>query len=390
MERILMTGATGAYGSEILRELVKWKIHVTCIVRAKNHKQASERVRAILGTTRGVRAIPGDVTRPLCGVSAFDQEQMKGQIDSILHCAAAISFVDEKLNYDVNVNGTNNLTSLADAIGAWRWHHISTVYTAGEKSVLLETDRPNANSHQPRNYYETTKQIGEAIALGWRASMEDRRISIYRPSILIGRDDDAGSTPTFDAFYGYVKPLYKMAQTIRRKFKVGKLGQGVYVDNDGLIHAPIALMMNSDSTLNVVPIDWAARSMVGLLRKSAVKDAAFHMAHDEPPNTRWMLRVVLNHFGIQGVQVVETAEEYQKAVKELPKGAKPLQRSVSPILQQFDPYTNHNPYFGMERHMSELGDGFQPPPRITKEFLERLLDYAIKHNWEAPTTSAFV
>ena len=390
MEKILMTGATGAYGSEILKHLVACNVPVTCLVRASNHKQANERIRAILGKTNGVRAVPGDITEPMCGVSAYDQMQMKGEIDSILHCAAAISFVDEKLNYKVNVNGTNNLATLADTIGAWRWHHISTVYTAGEQSTLLETDSPSANTHQPRNYYEATKQISEAIARGWRGSMEDRRINIYRPSILIGRDDALGSTPTFDAFYGYVKPLCRMADAIRQKSVTGKLGDGVYLIDQRRVNAPIALKMKNDSTLNVVPIDWAARSMVDLLCKGAVRDSTFHLTHDEPPNTRWMLKVVLEHFGIKGVRVAESDADYKKAIETLPKGAAPFQRTVAPVLQQFDPYTNHNPYFGMQAHIDELGNNFRPPPRITEEFLKRLLNYAIEHNWEAPSSSALV
>jgi nucleoside-diphosphate-sugar epimerase len=231
--RVLLTGATGFLGMEVLVRLLERSDHeVLCLVRADDRDAAEARLDDLLGKLytdpspyRGrVHALPGDLT---AGVEAPDE-----QIEVVCHCAASIAFdlpLDEAR--EINVDGTRAVIELARATGARRFVHVSTAYVAGMHSGTFTEDMLGSDF---RNTYEQTKCEAERI-VGEVSGME---VAIARPSIVMG-ESDSGWTPAFNVLYW---PL--------RAFSRGLFAQ---------------VPAKEDGRVDVVPVDYVADGIFKLI-----------------------------------------------------------------------------------------------------------------------------
>jgi nucleoside-diphosphate-sugar epimerase len=193
--RILLTGATGFLGMEVLARLLeRTDREVLCLVRAPDLDAAEQRLDTVLAKLyrdasryRGrVHALPGDLTT---GISAPGEG-----IDVVCHCAASIAFdlpLDEAR--EINVDGTRAILELARKAGARRFVHVSTAYVSGTHSGEFTEEMLGTHF---RNTYEQTKCEAERI-VGQVTGME---IAIARPSIVMG-ESDSGWTPVFNVLY---------------------------------------------------------------------------------------------------------------------------------------------------------------------------------------------
>jgi nucleoside-diphosphate-sugar epimerase len=378
MNTILLTGATGSLGSELLTRLLAKGHRVICLVRAESSAKAAARIARITGPHPEVRTIRGDITEPRCGISDIDRERLIGKVDRIVHCAASISFTDKKATHAANVNGTMHMLELADILDVWHIVHVSTAYVAGEAPAFNEDDMPSPIMFRPRNNYEETKQIGETMVRAWARNRSDRRYTILRPSILIGRED--GSSPTFDAYFGYFMPIDGVARALRKRHEDGKeLPSDVRIDR-GNIEVPLVLRASQTATLNLVQIDWTADMMVALIG-ARLENRVYHLVNPRPPLVRWVIDTSLAHLQVRGVRVVETIEQKQQLIGGQSQLVARLQRQIDKILSQYDPYISHGTEFSMKRPLEDLKEGYRPPQPLDAGLLGRMLDFARASDW---------
>jgi nucleoside-diphosphate-sugar epimerase len=235
--RILLTGATGFLGMEVLARLLeRTDRDVLCLVRARDEAAAEARLDGVLGTLYRdaspyrdrVRALPGDLTS---GIQAPDDD-----IDVVCHCAASISF-DMPLEEarEVNVEGTRAMLALARAVRARRFVHVSTAYVAGTHGGAFTEDMLGSEF---RNTYEQTKSEAESLFAG----VGDLEVAIARPSIVMG-ESDTGWTPAFNVLYW---PL--------RAFARGLFEQ---------------VPAKPDGRVDVVPVDYVADGIAKLIESDA-------------------------------------------------------------------------------------------------------------------------
>ena len=155
-KRILVTGANGQLGSDIVT-----------IFRQHNMD--------VVGTVRSVM----DITNQKQVFEVINQ--IKPQV--IIHCAAytAVDKAEEdKLNcYKVNVDGTRNLTLVAKELNIELIYFSTDYVFDGAKSEPYEvTDLPN-----PINYYGLTKYLGEEIIKSFLSKYYVFRISwVFGPN----------------------------------------------------------------------------------------------------------------------------------------------------------------------------------------------------------------
>ena len=89
MGAVLLTGATGFVGREILsRFLERDSRHVFALVRADNDDQAAGRLPAHERLT----AVAGDIEREDLGLAGGSSERLRREVSTVLHCAASVSF----------------------------------------------------------------------------------------------------------------------------------------------------------------------------------------------------------------------------------------------------------------------------------------------------------
>jgi|GEM_PF-905375 nucleoside-diphosphate-sugar epimerase len=378
-DTILLTGATGALGRILLPRLAREGYSVYCLVRAKDRAEANRRIRDIVGQNNRIKAIRGDITEPRCGISDLDREQMMARgIQRIFHCAASISFQDKIATHKANVDGARNVLELADLLDIWQFVHVSTAYAGGDARFFNESQRASSIQFRPRNEYEATKQLGEAMVRAWALAREERRLMIFRPSILIGCAD--GTSPTFDAYYGYFKPIHRIAEGMRKHKRQGKsLPADVHVQGDW-VNIPLVLQASEAATLNLIPIDWNGYTMVQLLGAYPHFDT-YHLVNPDPPLVRWVIDTSMAYLKVAGYHVVAAIEEKNALLAKQDALTARLQAQLDRVLDQYYPYTNHVVTFGMQRVQEALGDSYVAPPKLDTAFMERLLSFALESNW---------
>jgi thioester reductase-like protein len=259
---IVLTGATGVVGMEVLARLVEDRAReVIVLLRAPDREGAERRLREtssrlweVAPDGPPVRAMAGDVTAPGLGLSRRDRAEITASADRIVHCAAAVGF-DQPLADALAVNalGTQRVLELANDLETLdRVVHVSTAYVSGEHDgVFREADL--SLGQRFRNTYEQSKHLGERLIAG-----SGLPAVIARPSIVVG-DGATGWTPAFSALY---LPLRAYARGLLDR--VPAVPSGI-VDAVGLDYVAAALvhLLDADGvvgrTLNLVAGERAAR-----------------------------------------------------------------------------------------------------------------------------------
>jgi len=361
MATILLTGATGTVGSTLTPLLNKKGHRIIYLIRAKNGQQAQDRILT------GNVVWQGDITLPNCGVSISQRNQWKGKIDKVINCAASIKFKESLSDQitKVNIDGVKNLLHLAEELGIKEFHQVSTAYVAGDSSYFTEDDFDKGQVC--RNVYERTKKEAEHLVRTWKYGKH----SIYRLAIMVG-DSETGYIPSFDGYYAFESALWHLKQGLLAKSEqeLEKYREeGVFFGSNGMLTLPIYLNISSSSTLNIVPIDWAAKILARLIDISSI-NKAFHVVHPKPNRIRWINDISMKHLGIKGFYYGDSADYSSRSL--LGK----LQRIFDKAIAQYIPYITHECQFQVVNAPQILLGDYEWPPDINEVFLAKIVNYA--------------
>lgn len=201
---ILLTGATGFVGAQLLTELTKSGHKIICLVRATDEMVARERVRQALanqslaiGSSR--QKLPGnihiqlaDLEQPQLGLSNDAFLQLSSSIDLVIHNAANTSVMrDYPSLRAANALSTAELLQLA-SIHQVPFHLISTVALADvdeEKKRLALPEEFVPQHKYLRDGYQQSKWVAERMAA--IAHEKGYAVNVYRLARVTGDLDSA-------------------------------------------------------------------------------------------------------------------------------------------------------------------------------------------------------
>jgi long-chain acyl-CoA synthetase len=207
---VLLTGATGFVGMELLVRLVEETDRdIVALVRAADDAAAAARIDTLLqmlfapehfaAARRRVRAVAADLECPGLGLGESTRDELTASIGAVVHCAASVSFSLELEDARrINVEGTREIMQLAREAQDYgvldRVVHVSTAYVAGEREGRAKESQGNIGQAF-RNTYERTKLEAEQV-------VHDSGLpaAIVRPSVIVG-DSKTGWTPCFNVIY---------------------------------------------------------------------------------------------------------------------------------------------------------------------------------------------
>ncbi|MBK6762108.1 MAG: SDR family oxidoreductase [Micrococcales bacterium] len=248
---LLLTGATGMVGGEVLRRAAADPRYraVLCLIRPTADATAEQRLVALSerndSDTGRLHAVAGDVTEPGLGVDPA----LLSEVTQVIHCAASVSFdLPLAAARRINVDGTRNVIDVCAGLPRLRrLDAVSTCYVAGRRDgLILESDLDHdAGFH---NTYEQTKYEAEHLL---RAAMADLPVAVHRPSIVVG-DSRTGRT-------GAWKVLYWPLKVIARGW------------------LPV-IPYDPGARLDVVPVDFVADAILTLSADPATLGGTFHLA----------------------------------------------------------------------------------------------------------------
>lgn len=184
---ILVTGASGLVGMELVHQLLRSGEHVRILI----HRKDSGISHPFLSRAKG----------DVLDVAALE-EAMQG-IEKVYHCAAVISFdprQQEKM-FKVNVEGTANVVNAALAAGVKKLIHVSSV--AALERMQEDAEVTEASQWTPGSggsFYGKTKYLAEMEV--FRGIEEGLPAAMVNPSIILGPADlDSFSTGLFKTAY---------------------------------------------------------------------------------------------------------------------------------------------------------------------------------------------
>lgn len=357
---MLLTGATGFLGGELLRRLLARETRrIVCLVRAPDARAAAARGRGILGGAASrVRWLPGDIEQPRFGLDEEGHAALASEVEEIFHCAATTRF-DLPLEdaQRVNVGGVERVLDLAHKAaargGLRRLHHVSTAYAAGRRDDEVRAgELPDDHASRFRNTYERTKARAERLV---RAS--GLPATVHRPSIIVGRSEDGHTT-------GWTTVYYPM-----RLIAHGKLP-----------HFP----RGGRQLLDCVPVDFVAEAIVALARRDDTTGGVFHLtAGRDALTVEEGFAATLEGLERNGWprERVRTRLVGPAAWWWLDRGygllVRGRAREALAQLRAYVPYTHVDAVYDNRRELELLAkEGVNlPPPR---EFFPRVVDYALR------------
>jgi len=396
---ILLTGGTGLLGSHLGCEFLKRGHRVIYLARPRRNSSARERVLAVLShldrtvaqrCQDQIEIWDGDVAQAHLGQDAEYIAARRGTIDEVWHSAAVLHFRDtcEKIDEEININGTANVLDVANAIGARRFHHISTAYVSGTApGRVFETHCTHV--HGFRNPYERTKYDAERVV---RRKSRDYSLqtTIYRPAVIVG-DSRSGRSLNFTGFYNIAKIMYLIRRALLRTLRNDPdrlTTTGVHVDGDAVIF-PLRLPCAPHATVNLVTIDYVVSTMLQLMDTPEAIGQTYHITNPNPPRIIELLREGCRMLNLHGIEFVACSfrDALQLIRTEIQQYARlGLNIGFCLEIREYIHYFFGEPVFDQSNLTRTLGPRLSPAPRITPARLRQLLSFAMHQQWRNVAT----
>ena len=319
--RILLTGATGFLGKEILVQAASHP-HVDAVVAVVRPETIRDRrTKRVLGVlsprqrgarllkrvgirgkdARKFRFVKGDIEQPGFAISSTELTRLKRSLTHVVHCAASVSFDDTyESSFRANVLGCRNALAFSAAIQAARGSRfvahvaIETSYIHGRrKRSIAQEDALVFPRHFYNNYYELTKAMA-SIETDRALVQDGLRVTQLLPSIVIGHSrtgNNRGDTKVVNA------PINAFG---RAKEAMDSLGEEWQDRARGWLVGLIATTFPADRSaeLNLVPVDRVAAGILASLVSPEAIGVRIHLATDNRIRSEEVVRITREELGV--------------------------------------------------------------------------------------------
>ncbi|TZF82118.1 NAD-dependent epimerase/dehydratase family protein [Pedobacter sp. BS3] len=185
---ILVTGATGFLGSELVKQLTDQGKAVRAL------KRQDSVIPVFLQNNPAITWAEADILDYFALEDAFEG------ISYVYHCAAFISFnpADKRKLHHINIEGTANVVNLCLQKNVEKLVHVSSVAAVGNaKPGNLTTEKNHWEYDGKQHDYAISKYESEMEV--WRGVAEGLNAVIINPSLIIGANAGiSGSGQLFD------------------------------------------------------------------------------------------------------------------------------------------------------------------------------------------------
>lgn len=286
-QRLFLTGATGFLGSHVLAEFLGADPDAIayCLVRAASKAQGLHRIlkqarRYELSIDESrIVVVCGDINQPKLGLSTQDWELCAREAQQIVHASARVNHIEGYATFRDSTLGMKQIIRLASCQRVKLIQFISSIagcaLKIGEEFSIFEKEEFVDAGAQVYGGYGQSKWVQESLLR--RAGASGIPYAIYRFGELAG-STGAGIGQTDDI----VHRLVQMRLAIGCREKV------------------------SNDVLDMLPVDFAARLVVGTGSRPELWNAIVHATHLKPYSFANMYRRAQDH-GLQFAPVTRAA-----------------------------------------------------------------------------------
>jgi thioester reductase-like protein len=353
---ILVTGATGFIGRQVLRELIARGRPVVAMARPQHGLSARDRVMKAVGLVPDegpLEIIEADLTCPHSGLKPATLRGLRKTVGTVIHCAGDTSFFPEDMRRFRSGHIDGPLALLTSLRGGRlrHWGYLSTAYVCGKRSgtVLEEEGDVGQDFHNP---YERVKLEAEIAmrAAGERLGVDVR---VFRPSIVVGAaPETAGGQPS-NLFFAFIQMMAALAR---------------------IPHAAdtcLRIEAAPRARFNIVPVDYVAQAMAVLAGHPDGAGKTFHLVVSEAPTQHTMLALIADYFGLHGVSL--------RHADGMPlDNPSPLERRVARMGSAYREYLTQDVRFDDRAAGALLGRLCLPRPTLFAEDVRKMIALALQ------------
>ncbi|MGB2601564.1 MAG: NAD(P)-dependent oxidoreductase [Candidatus Omnitrophota bacterium] len=253
--KILVTGATGFIGKNLVNNLLEKGHEVVCIVRKTSKVDYLKEKKVSL--------VVADL------LDSDEVEKVFSEIgpEAVFHCAAAVMENNEGKLHNVNVTSTRNICKACYGNNIRRLVYLSSIAViSGNVKVPLTDDLPyKANSSYGRSKIEAEKVVMDFREKGLTAA-------VIRPCMVYGEDEPHG--------------LDKMLRAVAAR------------------RIPVFDVPGMDSKLNLVHVDNVVQVLMLALEKDEALEGAFMVADEEAITLRKFFEICYDELGSSDPPVI--------------------------------------------------------------------------------------
>jgi nucleoside-diphosphate-sugar epimerase len=319
--RVLLTGATGFVGKEILAQAAGHPAiaEVVCVVRPETvrDRKTGAVLKVLSPAQRGAlllkrlhvngkaarkfRFVAGDVEEPRFGLAAAEVDRLSRVLTHVVHCAASVSFDDPyDKSFRANVLGCRNALDFSLGIqkakGSKFVSHVAieTSYIHGRrKRVVAQEGALRFPAHFYNNFYELTKAMA---SIETDRAMVERglRVTQLLPSIVIGdsrtgnnRGDTKVVNAPINAFGRAKEALESLRGDLAARVKTWAVGW-----------LATSFPADRSAELNLVPVDRVAAGILAALTRPEAIGSRIHLATDHRIRTEQVVRITREELGV--------------------------------------------------------------------------------------------
>lgn len=260
---VLLTGATGFLGIHVLSEWLARSetVRVVCLVRAQDRDHGLARLRLQaeqyelpLDESR-IDVLCGDINRPALGLAPAEWDRCARDVDQIVHASAHVNHIEGYATFRESTQGMKEIVRLAFSARLKLVQFVSSTaacfHKAGDEFSVFEQEAFIADGGAVYGGYGQSKWVQETFLA--RAAADGLPYVIYRFGELSG-SSRTGIGQTDDMLHR----LLQMRLAIGCREKI------------------------SSDVLDMVPVDVAARLIVGAGHAPALWNRIVHATHLKP------------------------------------------------------------------------------------------------------------
>jgi thioester reductase-like protein len=366
---ILLTGATGAVGGDLLRALAGAPETTVNVLVRRTNKPPAERLGQVLRDVRvaaRVNVVEGDVCAGASlGLDDGTLATLHRETTHMIHSAGSTSFtlplVDART---VNVSGSRNVVEFARRCrslecGAF----LSTVYVSGKRCGDFGESDFGDDGAGFVNSYEQSKAEMEAIIA---CAMTELPLMLIRLSTVVG-DSRTGRVTRFNTIHHAIRLLY----------------------------AGLAPMIPGDANtpVDIVSSDFVAAGVLDLVEHGRAP-GVYHLAAGNASNTLGEILAetmsALGHYRPQWRKrsvekpLIVDLDTYELFTRSVEETGNPVLRDATRSMRTFAYQLAHPKVFATRNAAAALaGNGIAPQRSLS--FYPRVVRYCLESNWGRTT-----
>jgi thioester reductase-like protein len=352
---LLVTGATGFIGREVVHRLLAARRSVVALARGRNGATALERVVRAIGSlpaAADLTVVEGDLALPKCGLAREDWRRLRATVETVINCAGDTHFEPQVMDpyFAGHIDGPLRLLEGLASGRLVRWAHVSTAFVCGRRTGVILEDESDVGQafHNP---YERVKLEAEQV-LRAAGAIRSVDVRVFRPSIVVGAaPTTAGGNPS-NLFFGFIRMLAALA----------RMPDGAAL--------PLRVAAAPRAPFNIVPVEYVATAVATLAERADGSGRTFHLVVRDAPTQATILRAITGRLGMRGVSLVDARHEPLA-------DPSPVERAVARMLEPYRAYLTQDVRFDDATATRLLRRCGVERAALTSDAVHRLVDQAL-------------